>query len=241
MPNAEVKSFIDSFKKSGIAPPGVPNYSSWPPARQDIALEQLYYQSMGIEVGTVDGLVGPQTQYAREVYQAKRDGTDIMFRDKEVKHDWPKQDEASMNKYFGKYGTNQVSLILPYQMVLAWDTGTKVSKFSCNKRVREPFERIFKRTLDHYGISEIKKLRLDYFGGCFNVRKMRGGSAMSIHSWGCAVDIDPDRNQLKWGKDKAELAKPVYEKFWDFVYDEGMISLGIEKNYDYMHFQSARL
>jgi hypothetical protein len=239
--HSEVQTFIDSYKQSGIAPPGVPNYSNWSSERQNVALEQMYYKSMGIEVGTIDGLVGPQTQYAREAYNAMIHGEDINFRDKEVKHTWPKQNESAMNKYFGKYGTNQVSMIMPYPMVIAWETDKTITKFSCNKKVKEPLERIFKRTLDHYGIDEIKHLRLDYFGGCLNVRKMRGGSEWSIHSWGCAVDIDPDRNQLKWGKDKAELAKPVYEKFWDFVYDEGAISLGLEKNYDFMHFQFATL
>ena len=70
---------------------------------------------------------------------------------------------------------------------------------------------------------------------------MRGGSSWSMHSWGIAVDIDPDRNQLNMNRKEATLAKPVYDKFWQFVYDEGAISLGIERDYDWMHFQFARL
>jgi hypothetical protein len=39
---------------------------------------------------------------------------------------------------------------------------------------------------------------------------MRGGSAWSIHSWGAAVDLDPDINQLKWSKPKATFSRPEY-------------------------------
>ena len=45
---------------------------------------------------------------------------------------------------------------------------------------------------------EIHRLRLDVWGGCLNVRKMRGGTRNSMHSWGIALDYDPQNNQLKW-------------------------------------------
>jgi hypothetical protein len=126
-------------------------------------------------------------------------------------------------------------------MVLAWDLESKVSKITCHEKVHDSLKRIFTNVLDHYGIDTITELRLDRFGGCLNVRKMRGGSSWSIHSWGAAIDIDPDRNQLKWGKDRAFLARPEYEPFWKIVEAEGGISLGRLRNYDYMHFQFATL
>ena len=228
----------------------------WTKARALIALEQLFYKGQKIEVGGIDGKVGPQTLYAREVFSAKQATTWRDTADKiaevvkptpvvnvkvsaPVKVNWPRQ--SAVSSYFGTVGKNQVSCILPYEMVLAWDTKSKVRKFSCHKLVKEPLERIFKRTLDWYGYEEIKRLRLHYFGGCLNVRKVRGCSNYSMHAWGIAVDLDPDRNQLKWGKDKAVFAKPEYKKFWEFVYDEGAISLGIERNYDFMHLQFSKL
>lgn len=156
-------------------------------------------------------------------------------------NNWPKQNYADMVKFYGEVGTNQTSLVLPYEMKLAWDLDSKVTKLTCHKKVKDSLERIFKNTLDHYGLEEIKKLKLDVFGGCLNVRKMRGGSSWSIHSWGAAIDLDPDRNQLKWTKDKAYFAKPEYEPFWKIVEAEGWTSLGREKNYDWMHFQAADL
>lgn len=154
---------------------------------------------------------------------------------------WPKQDAASMNKFFGPVGENQTKLVLPYTMRLTWEMGTTLGKITCHEKVAEPLGRIFKATLDAYGMDKIHALGLDRFSGCLNVRKMRGGSAWSIHSWGAAVDIDDERNQLKWGRDRAILAKPEYAQFWEIVESEGALSLGRARNYDWMHFQFAKL
>ena len=84
-------------------------------------------------------------------------------------------------------------------MRLAWNTRTKVARTSCHERIHDSAARIFDRVLDHYGPEEIRRLGLDLFGGCLNVRRMRGGSAWSMHSWGIAFDFDPANNRLKWG------------------------------------------
>jgi len=158
-----------------------------------------------------------------------------------VTNDWPKQNYATMTAFYGGPGENQTQLSLPYAMVLAWDTGTAVKKITCNKKCQESLYNIFEKTLKVYGIEDIKKLKLNLFGGCLNVRKMRGGSSWSIHSWGAAIDLDPNNNQLKWGKDRATFAKKEYLDFWKIVENEGWISLGRAKNYDWMHFQAAKL
>ena len=146
-----------------------------------------------------------------------------------------------MTDFYGPIGENQEKIQLPYEMYLAWDTKAKIRKISCNKKCAKSLYQIFEKTLKTYGLEEIARLRLDSFGGCLNVRKMRGGSSWSIHSWGAAVDIDPDRNLLKWSSNKASLAKQEYESFWAIVENEGWVSLGREKNYDWMHFQAALL
>jgi hypothetical protein len=231
----------------------------WPRARRIIAAEQIFYKSLKIDSGKIDGKDGPQTKYAREVYAAQnvtvwRDKaeeiaaiepptpmvvvkTPILAEIKKV--NWPTQ--SGVTAFYGKVGTNQADCILPYPMVLAWDPKTKVHKFSCHKLVKGPLERIWQKTFDYYGYEQIKALRLDYWGGCLNVRKMRGGSSWSMHSWGIAVDMDPDRNALKTTWKNANFSKPEYKKYWEFVYSEGAIGLGIERNYDAMHFQFARL
>lgn len=235
----------------------------WSDARKLIAVEQLIYQDLGIEVGEIDGLVGEQTRFARTAYDArqknggKADPEVEKWRDEKqavkpktaisdlddkygaARSKWPSSSQRI--SFYGDPGGNQVSLTLPYPMRIAWEPDKVVGKWSCHAKCREPFERIFKRTLDYYGISEIKRLRLDMWGGTLNVRKMRGGSNWSDHAFGAAMDIDPDRNQLRWGSNLASLDDPPYYSFWDFVYQEGGCGLGIQAGYDYMHVAFVRL
>ena len=156
-------------------------------------------------------------------------------------NNWPKQDYKSMVAFYGPVGENMTQIQVPYPMKLAWDTNAVVKKISCNEKCSKSLFTIFEKTLKTYGLKDIQKLRLDLFGGCANVRRMRGGSSWSIHSWGAAVDLDPDHNLLKWGKDKASFAKKEYDEFWKIVEGEGWTSLGRARNFDWMHFQAANL
>ena len=63
----------------------------------------------------------------------------------------------------------------------------------------------------------------------------------SMRSWGIAIDDDPARNRLKWKRDRANFAKPDYDAWWRFREEEGWVSLGRSRNYDWMHVQAARL
>jgi peptidoglycan hydrolase-like protein with peptidoglycan-binding domain len=153
--------------------------------------------------------------------------------------DWPTQ--ANVEAFFGPPAQNQGMLATPYPFRLAWDTAQVVNRFQCHVKVMDAFRNVFQQTLDHYGIEKIRELRLDLFGGCFNHRPMRGGTQLSMHSWGIAIDLDPERNQLQWNRSRAVFAQPEYEPFWGFVEGQGLISLGRERDFDWMHFQAARL
>jgi hypothetical protein len=96
---------------------------------------------------------------------------------------------------------------------------------------------VFVDLLVHYGLAEIKRLGIDLFGGCFAFRKMRGGNDYSRHSWAIAIDLDPARNSLKATSKTAQFAKPAYKPMIDIFYKHGFVSLGREKNYDWMHFE----
>jgi hypothetical protein len=208
---------------------------------------QLFLQSAGYKIPYVDGAFGPETERETLKFQAKNglkpDGVvgpktwafvTTVSENTPLSQRWPKQDYTSMVNFYGPIGENQTQLDVPYKLKLAWAPSTTLRKITCNERVAKSLYTILENTLKTYGEKEIVKLRLDLFGGCLNVRKMRGGSAWSIHSWGAAIDLDPDHNQLKWGK-------AVYNGFWQIVEDEGWTSLGRERNYDWMHFQAAKL
>jgi len=126
---------------------------------------------------------------------------------------------------------------LPYPMRLAWALDAKVTKMSCHKLVAQNFLNVFNDLLAHYGHDKIVELGIDLFGGCFNYRAMLGGTEFSTHSWGIAIDLDPLRNTLKETSKTARFARPEYKAMIDIFYKHGFISLGVEKNYDWMHFQ----
>jgi hypothetical protein len=108
-------------------------------------------------------------------------------------------------------------------------------------KVAASAERVLQAVASIYSPAERKTIGIDLFGGSLNVRKMRGGSAYSMHSWGIAIDFDPERNQLNWGRDKARLAQADAVPFWSEWEKEGWLSLGRARNFDWMHIQAARL
>ncbi|HWT10859.1 MAG TPA: M15 family metallopeptidase, partial [Roseomonas sp.] len=213
--------------------------------------EQGFMRDAGIETGRIDGLVGPQTLFAREAFQhldATGSPLSIPERDQTPRRPvppggaaarWPRQ--AECERFYGPVGANQTMVRLPYAMRLAWDTSVRISRFSCHEKVHDAFLTVFTDTLAEYGEARIEELRLDLFGGCLNVRTMRGGTQPSMHSWGIAVDLDPERNALRMSKREAAFARPEYEPFWRIVEGQGLVSLGRVRDFDWMHFQAARL
>lgn len=151
---------------------------------------------------------------------------------------WPEYKD--LTDFFGARGSNQVRIQLPYTMTLDWDPKVQVNTIVCNKKVASSLQRIFEAVYQEYGDEEIKKLGLDKYGGCLNVRKVRGGNSWSIHSWGAAVDVNPERNQFRWTHKQARLAKPDAERFWEIVEAESWVSLGRQRDYDWMHFEATR-
>ena len=129
-----------------------------------------------------------------------------------------------------------VQITLPYPM---YYIGKKVTKISCHKLVADKLLAIFNDILEFYGQDAIRDLKIDDYGGCFNYRLMRGGTKLSVHSWGCAIDLNPSRNLLKETSKTARFARMEYKPMIDIFYKHGFVSLGREKNFDWMHFEVA--
>lgn len=226
--------------------------ASWSADRKMIGTIQLYAVERGIDPGTIDGFWGPATQTAYDSlkHQLLFGTVEEIWRPEEVinpanPNNWPVQSPSVLNSFFGQASEtgnpNLVLANLPYPMVIAWDPSKIVKKITCHKLVKDSMVRVLTNVHTHYGMGKIIELRLDYFGGCFNYRKMRGGNQLSMHSWGIAIDFDPDCNQLKWGRDRAVFARPDYNRFWEFWEAEGWVSLGRSRNFDWMHVQAAKL
>lgn len=222
--------------------------------------------SHGFPVGPIDGVIGTDTISALKAFQVSRklpvsgkadEATVVALRStsaavpnpperlgpdlsqRPVPAVWPRQ--ADVMAFYGPVGTSQTSIEIPFDMFLAWSPSTRVRKMTLHTKVAASAERVFQAVSGIYSAGERKTIGLDLFGGSLNVRKMRGGSAWSMHSWGIAIDFDPIRNQLKWGRDKARLAQSDAVPFWNEWEKEGWLSLGRARNFDWMHTQAARL
>jgi peptidoglycan hydrolase-like protein with peptidoglycan-binding domain len=222
---------------------------------------QQYLLDMQLYDGVVDGVSGPKTENAIKKFQTMNglpvngeldqvtiDEFEEHLKTKpelDEKEDvvpytfWPKETTENLLRYYGPVGENQVKIDAPYRMVLAWDTDTVLSKITCHKKVAESLYTALDNVSYLYTEQEIIKHGFHLFGGCLNVRKIRGGNRWSTHSWGIAIDIDPARNGLNQTWNKAYLGKPECQDFVECFKQEGWYSLGLEKNFDAMHFQAA--
>lgn len=222
-------------------------WKDWPNSRKCVAMLQILCKEQDIEVGKIDGQWGPQTEYGYDMLAYYREHGEFPppFRNETPldtnPNQWPNQAEVELIQHYGERGKNQVRLALPYPHRLSWDLRKTVQSFSCHEKVHDSAQRVLKRVLEHYGPDRITELRLDRWGGCLNVRKMRGGTKWSMHSWGIAIDYDTEFNKYNWGRGRATLARPEYDAWWGFWEDEGWLSLGRTRNFDWMHIQAAKL
>lgn len=155
---------------------------------------------------------------------------------------WPKQTQKELTRFYGKIGSGHKMLYFPkgYPMKL-YNGPQTVKRTTVNAKVHDSIDRVLHKVLEHYGAETIDGSGMDLYFGCYNPRRMRGGSRWSTHAWACAIDFDASNNPLKWKKNKARFAKPLYEKWWELWEDEGWVSLGRSRNFDWMHVQAARL
>lgn len=229
------------------------DWRTWSDKRQAVGYLQLLCRDKGIDSGDFDGWWGPQTDFAFESLATlvETGQPEPLWRDDEPldvnPNRWPKQTQAGLTGFYGDHGVPDgftppmTRVECPWVLKLDWNRNEKVSKISVHSKVAESLGRVLSKVHAHYGDAEIQRLGLDLYGGSYSPRKKRGGSTWSAHSWAIALDFNPSENQLKWGRDRAAFARPDYDDWWRFWEEEGWISLGREKNFDWMHVQAAKL
>jgi len=229
------------------------DWSKWPAERILIAAGQVVLAAQGHEPGAIDGFAGHNTREALSSWSTQQaTGARPILERRPVSAagvpvsktatQWPQQ--RDMENFYGRAGGPEATAgicVLPFAFLIAWNTVQSVRKFNCHRRVAAPLRTIFAEAARHYGEAEYRRLRLDLYGGCYNNRNMRGGTQKSTHAYGAAVDLDPDRNQLRWGRDRASFARSEYDAWWSIVEAQGALSLGRAADIDWMHFQFSRL
>lgn len=122
-----------------------------------------------------------------------------------------------------------------HKAMTVWDVPTELEigvipkRIYCNKDAVKPLGEAFKNLITRGHVSELKT-----WDGCFNIRKKRGLSSMSLHSWGIAVDVNAAWNGL--GKEPT-LSAGFVKCFTDAGFDWG----GTWRRKDGMHFQLSKI
>ena len=131
---------------------------------------------------------------------------------------------AQALKKYGEPSASNKNLVL-------WDVPTELEigvipkRIYCNKDLVTPLSNAFKALIDTGHVKELKT-----WDGCFNIRKKRGLSSMSLHSWGIAIDVNAFENGLN---QTPKLSSGFVKCFTDNGFDWG----GTWTRKDGMHFQ----
>ncbi len=152
--------------------------------------------------------------------------------------DWPKQSEA--DAFYGNprgpdgkaamlwKAQNLTHVTPPFAMHFM---GTPVAHITIHRKCADSLLRVLQaiwlasgqeqRKIDAWGVSE--------FGGSFNFRRMRGSNHLSMHAYGCAIDLAPQRFPM--GRTSPRFCDEVLKAFAA----EGWVNLPRDR----MHFQAA--
>jgi hypothetical protein len=124
---------------------------------------------------------------------------------------WPKEGSPTLDVFFGPIEVDAdgalqtgwedahlTNVICPWPLTLAWDQSKRTSSIRCNKKVADSLHQILGAIWDAYDrdYSAISRARMHLYGGCFEFRRKRGLSGLSMHAYGAAVDFDPDGNPM---------------------------------------------
>jgi hypothetical protein len=119
--------------------------------------------------------------------------------------------------------------------MVVWDVPTELEhgaipkRIYCNRDLIGPLGQAFANVISRGLVAEIRT-----WDGCFNIRRKRGGTTSSLHSWGIAIDINAAWNGF--GKTPT-MSKELVKCFTDAGFDWG----GDWTKKDGMHFQLARI
>lgn len=228
--------------------------ADWSARRARIATFQLVCKDAGFDPGPIDGLWGQMTEFAYGDIAFFHDTGErpLSFRDivplDTNPNNWPtdRGDQSELFDFFDfnpNAGGSPASTIVtcPWELVLDWDRSVKTRRIGCHPKLAGSLERVLTGIHGHYGTQMLNDMGMNIYGGCKAVRRKRGGSTWSTHSFAAAIDWDPGNNQLHWGWQKARMARADFLPFWGFWEAEGWLSLGRERNFDWMHVQAIKL
>ncbi len=160
---------------------------------------------------------------------------------------WPHEDVRALNEFYGDprgsngeassvwQSANLAPWAPPYPMFYSDGKRSPLLHLRVHRKCLSTFDAAFKDALETLGHDYIVAHRLDISGGTFCYRLERGGSRLSVHSWGCAIDMDPAHNPFphQWADGRGMIDK----RFAEILIKHGFDWRGASRDIDPMHFQ----
>ncbi len=165
---------------------------------------------------------------------------------------WPKDNPKELEAFYGSFqlgadgkptaaweSKTLISFVSPFPLRLAWNPTRTATRIRSHRNAAQSLKRILERILKYYGsVKMVRESRLDLFGGCYQFRRISGSTRLSLHAYGAAIDLDPERNPL--GKPYSEQEGMIPLVVVSFFEDEGWMWGGRFNNRpDCMHFQAT--
>lgn len=159
---------------------------------------------------------------------------------------WPKESEAK--SFYGNpshvsggenlkwVAENITQVWCPWQLYASWDADLPIMSIKIHRLCENSLKRVLWSIWDIAGHERdiIRAWGMHLYGGGYVYRKKRGGSSLSMHSYGCAVDFDPGHNQMGTRGNFADIPE-VLAAFDAECWTHG----GSWKRPDPMHWQAT--
>jgi hypothetical protein len=159
-----------------------------------------------------------------------------------TKQVWPLQRDCDgfygNPRLHGFIQTHLIEVPVPWKMV--YET-TAVTYILINKRCADSLKRVLAYiwAACNEDQAKIEAEHLNRFSGSYNYRPMRGGSALSMHAYGAAIDWDDEHNQFHSRKHFFQIDSLMVEAFEAEGWECGIRWTG--SSVDSEHTQAARV
>lgn len=118
---------------------------------------------------------------------------------------WPHDDTESKMEFYGDFhqngwgAKNLVRVKPPFKVY--YDGREIEAGLLVHKKIADAVMAAMTEIWDKCGHSQeaVDKTGASDFGGCLNIRKIKGSNNWSNHSWACAIDLSPKTNGFNTG------------------------------------------
>lgn len=157
----------------------------------------------------------------------------------------PAESNASMTAFYGapspepsyltwfSFPDHETRLYERGGTLLSNRAGDERLDHKCHQKIADRLQNALAEIYQTLGQQEFRRQGWNLYGGCHNYRKKVGGSSLSTHSWGIAIDIAPDENPYAQTSTKFSAAAIDIMEKW------GFLSGGRAWGKDWMHFQAV--